>query len=181
MRKVLFSLFIILIAILTLLLFMYVFEPEREEPKLEFPESYDQPIVLTVSFSHFEMFVPENQVFEERIQEPKNEPKLLGEFTLTAYCPCEKCCGKWAKNRPKDESGNTIVIGSTGKRLIAGKSIAVDPKVIPYGTTVLIDGVEYVAEDCGGAIKGNRIDVFFDSHEDALNFGRQKKLVVIGG
>ena len=43
--------------------------------------------------------------------------------------------------------------------------------MIPMGSHVIIDGHEYIAEDTGGAIKGNRIDVFFDSHQDALNFG----------
>lgn len=93
----------------------------------------------------------------------------LGEFELTAYCPCSKCCGIYA-------NGYT----STGAKATAGHTIAVDPKVIPYGTTVIINGHEYVASDCGGAIKGNRIDVFFDTHEEALQFGRQKGVQVYG-
>ena len=52
-------------------------------------------------------------------------------------------------------------------------SIAVDPSVIPYGSHVLIDGHEYEAADCGGGIKGNRIDVYFASHQDACEFGVQ--------
>lgn len=82
--------------------------------------------------------------------------------TATAYCPCEKCCGK------------TDGITATGTRATAGRTIAVDPTVIPYGTEVIINGNTYVAEDCGGAIKENRIDVYFDTHEEALQFGRQK-------
>ena len=54
---------------------------------------------------------------------------------------------------------------------VAGQTIAVDPSVIPYGSTVIIDGHEYIAQDCGGAIKGNRIDIYFDSHSEALDFG----------
>lgn len=81
--------------------------------------------------------------------------------TATAYCPCEKCCGK------------TDGITATGTQATAGRTIAVDPSVIPYGTNVIIDGVTYVAEDRGGAIKGNDIDVFFDTHEEALQFGRR--------
>ena len=52
-------------------------------------------------------------------------------------------------------------------------TIAVDPQKIDYGDRVIINGHTYTAEDCGGAIKGNRIDVYFDSHEDALKFGVQ--------
>ena len=96
---------------------------------------------------------------------------LLGEFRITAYCSCSKCCDQWADKRPVDENGNEIVIGASQEVLIPSYSIAVDPKVIPYGTVVVIDGKEYIAHDCGGAIKGNRIDVYFDSHQSALEFG----------
>ena len=103
----------------------------------------------------------------------ENKKESLGEFKLTAYCSCEKCCGEWALNRPKDENGKDIVYGSTGVALIAGTSIAVDPSVIPYGSNVEINGHTYTAQDTGGAIQGNRIDVYFDNHQDALNFGVQ--------
>jgi len=94
----------------------------------------------------------------------------LGEFQLTAYCACEKCCGAYS-------DGYTAV----GTLATAGRTIAVDPNVIPYGTKVIINGHEYVAEDCGGGIKSNRIDIFFDSHQEALNFGVQKAEVFIYG
>ena len=105
----------------------------------------------------------------------------LGTFKLTAYCGCRKCCGKYADNRPVDENGNVIVTGSIGVRLIAGVSISVDPSVIPYGTQVVINGHTYIAHDTGGNIKGNRIDVYFDTHQDALNFGAKKAEVFIYG
>lgn len=134
------------------------------------------------------------EIFEEMYEEPeqieveqepeKEEPKLvsLGNFRLTAYCSCEKCCGEWALNRPKDENGKDIVYGSTGAILVAGTSIAVDPSVIPYGSQVEINGHTYTAHDTGGAIKGNRIDVYFDNHQEALNFGVQyAEVFLIGG
>ena len=101
------------------------------------------------------------------------KPVSLGEFKLTAYCSCEICCNKWALNRPIDENGNEIVYGAIGERLQEGYSIAVDPSVIPYRTEVIINGNAYKAQDCGGAIKGNRIDVYFEDHQAALNFGVQ--------
>ena len=103
---------------------------------------------------------------EPEPNEPQKEVISLGEYKLTAYCSCVKCCGKWALNRP-----NGIVYGASGSELKSGYSIAVDPSVIPYGTEVIIDGVTYRADDCGGAIKGNRIDVYFDTHEEAVEFG----------
>lgn len=119
---------------------------------------------------------------EEDMVVSETKKESLGEFKLTAYCSCEKCCGKWALNRPKDENGKDIVYGSTGAILVAGTSIAVDPSVIPYGSQVEINGHTYIAQDTGGAIKGNRIDVYFDSHQDALNFGVQyAEVFLIGG
>lgn len=119
---------------------------------------------------------------EEDMVVSEIKKESLGEFKLTAYCSCEKCCGKWALNRPKDENGKDIVYGSTGAILVAGTSIAVDPSVIPYGSQVEINGHTYIAHDTGGAIKGNRIDVYFDNHQDALNFGVQyADVFLIGG
>ena len=94
----------------------------------------------------------------------------LGKFKLTAYCACEQCCGEHANG-----------ITATGTIATQGRTIAVDPSVIPYGSEVLINGHTYVAEDCGGAIKENRIDVFFENHSDALQFGVQYADVYIMG
>ena len=58
--------------------------------------------------------------------------------------------------------------------------IAVDPNVIPMGTRVFIPGYgEAVAEDTGGSIKGNHIDIAFDTHKEALTFGRKNLEVYI--
>ena len=74
--------------------------------------------------------------------------KALGQFVITFYWPGEDQYGR---------------LTSTGVAAVEGKTIAVDPNIIPYGSTVLIDGKEYLAQDCGGAIKGNKIDVFVES------------------
>ena len=70
-------------------------------------------------------------------------------------------------------SGNT----ATGINLKSNpnvKVIAVDPSVIPLGTKVYVEGYGYaVAADTGGAIKGNKIDVFFSSKSDAYRWGRK--------
>lgn len=59
----------------------------------------------------------------------------------------------------------------------AGRTIAVDPRVIPLGSKVRMNGREYVAEDTGGAIKGKRIDLFVGSHSETMKFG--KKLIEV--
>ena len=61
-----------------------------------------------------------------------------------------------------------------------GRTIAVDPSVIPYNTNVFIPGVgNRVAEDCGGAIKGNRVDILFNTHQEALEFGIKEVEIII--
>ena len=60
-----------------------------------------------------------------------------------------------------------------------GRTIAVDPSVIPYGTQVIIGGHVFTAEDCGGAIKKNRIDIYVNSHERAWDLGRTKAEVFL--
>lgn len=102
------------------------------------------------------------------VEEAEDPFTWLGKFKITAYCPCSKCCGQWADG-----------ITSTGVTASEGRTIAVDPKVIPYGSKVVIAGNEYIAEDCGGAIKENRIDIYFESHDDALEYGVQTHDVYI--
>ena len=97
----------------------------------------------------------------------------LGEFTVTAYCPCEKCCGKWAENRPKDTNGNEIVYTASGAVARPNHTIAVDPSIIPYGTELLIDGILYTAEDSGSGVKGKWIDIYFTNHAEAAQFSMQ--------
>lgn len=58
-----------------------------------------------------------------------------------------------------------------------GRTIAVDPEVIPLGSEVLIDGQVYIAEDVGGAIKGQKIDIYCNSHQTAINLGKFEREV----
>ena len=60
-----------------------------------------------------------------------------------------------------------------------GRTIAVDPTVIPLGTKVMIDGQVYVAEDTGGAIQGKIIDLFYDTEQESAEYGVQYKEVYI--
>lgn len=113
----------------------------------------------------------ENKIETETYREvdtQAKQPVNLGKFKLTGYCSCAECCSKWAYDRP-----DGIVYGAIGEELKEGYSIAVDPNVIPYNSEVIINGKTYEAQDCGGAIKGDRIDVYFEDHDKALEFGVQ--------
>ena len=92
---------------------------------------------------------------------------------VTAYCPCPKCCGP-----------NAAGITASGKdvRYNAGRFVAADSS-FRFGTKLLIPGysggeqVEVI--DRGGAIKGNKLDVFFPTHEQALQWGRRHIAVTV--
>lgn len=96
----------------------------------------------------------------------------MDKVTVSHYC-CEKrahICG----------TGNGIT--ASGNPVQAGVSVAVDPKVIPLGSTVYVDygdGVihTYIAHDTGGAVTGNHIDVAVDTHENALRLGLRRATV----
>ena len=94
---------------------------------------------------------------------PQAEEKYF-EMVATGYCPCEICCSPW-------NNGLTY----TGD--VAGKgSIAIDPKarILKLGQKLYIEGYGYgVANDIGGAIKGWEIDLCFDTHQEALEWGRK--------
>lgn len=121
---------------------------------------------------------PTEVIVEEPVTEAATEPAVVEPeleyipFDCTAYCPCVSCSGEYG------------CMTSTGTIATAGRTIAVDPTFIPYGTEVIIEGMDgtYLAEDCGGLIKGkNRIDIFFDSHEEARAFGRKTLNVAVIG
>ena len=104
----------------------------------------------------------ENELIEAALLEQGNR---IDNVKVTHYCTCSKCCGKWA-------NGKT----ASGKYAVPYITIAVDPQVIPLGADVLIDygdgEIHYCkAEDTGGSIKGNRIDLCVSTHEEAIQLG----------
>ena len=103
-----------------------------------------------------------------------------GKFKLTAYCACEKCCGIYGKNRPTHADGTPIVYTANMSEAKQGLTVAADTSVLPYGTRIMINGHVYEVQDCGGAVRGNHIDVYFESHQAALEFGVQSAEVFVG-
>ena len=129
---------------------------------------YTSPIVIT-SLNQIDFLQELIQKYENFIDEQKPSYILIdmGEFKLTAYCPCEECSGPWGS------------MTSTGATAEVGYTVAVDPSVIPYGTKLLIGDTLYMAQDCGGSVKGNTIDIYFATHEESVNFGVQYSQVYI--
>ncbi len=130
--------------------------------------------------------VSREELGREVVSEPKSQVVLVGtlqqvsrggedirfvkafEMRSTAYCPCTKCCGPNAKG--------VTALGMQAKQGV----IAVDPRIIPLGTRVYVDGYGYaLAADTGGAIKGNKIDVCFETHDEALRWGMRNTKVYV--
>lgn len=98
----------------------------------------------------------------------------IGDFKLTGYCACKKCCGKSPSN---PNYGKTAM----GTMAMEGRTIAMD-KRFPFGTKVYIEGLGVrIVEDRGGAIKGNRIDVYSSTHSGcyAPEFNTTAKVYII--
>jgi 3D (Asp-Asp-Asp) domain-containing protein len=91
----------------------------------------------------------------------------LGRFKLTPYS------GPQLRGKVK-------AITASGTAARAGRTVAVDPKVIPLGSRVYIEGIgERIAEDVGGAVKGRHIDVYLASVPQAIRFGVQRAIVSV--
>jgi 3D (Asp-Asp-Asp) domain-containing protein len=98
---------------------------------------------------------------------PKAGSRIV-RMEVTGYCPCKKCCGPEARG-----------ITASGKRVSydRGRFVAADTRVLPFGTKLSVPGyhggraVEVI--DRGGAIKGKKLDLYFPTHEAALQWGRR--------
>lgn len=89
---------------------------------------------------------------------------VIESATVYHYCPCEQCCGK-------TEGDPAYGVTKSGTMATEGRTIATDPAVIPLGAEVVIDGKTYIAEDTGGAIKGYTVDIYCESHAEAVENG----------
>lgn len=120
--------------------------------------AYQSPYDFTMEQLALEQKEKDAIIIKEAEAKKKEEPELvsLGVYKISAYCPCMKCCGK------------TDGITASGVKASPNRTVAVDG--IPFGTRLLIDGNEYIVEDRVGSGK-RLIDVFFSTHDEALNSG----------
>ena len=98
----------------------------------------------------------------------------MGTFKVTAYSPYDNVNGMQADGDPSRTATGTVPGPGT---------MAVDPNVIPYGSTIVViysDGSVEVgrAEDCGGAVRKNHLDVFRQTFKEATKLGVQKATVL---
>lgn len=111
--------------------------------------------------------IDETQIGSYRLRDSNNEWKKI-RVLATAYTAGYESCGKYPDHP-------AYGITYTGTRATEGRTVAVDPLVIPLGSEVVIPALNgvYIAEDTGRLIKGNRIDIFIEDLQEALEWGVQ--------
>ena len=152
----------ILIATLLLTTEKPVQEPEVETEPAE--EIQIEPVILIVEKPAEPVEEPEDHIDLDKLKQIENA-------TITAYCICEKCCGK-TPDHP------AYGITASGREAEPYVSVAVDPFMIPLGSTVYLDYgdgelLEFRADDTGSAVAGAHIDVCYPDHQSALEHGVQ--------
>lgn len=98
-----------------------------------------------------------NKIYQDMQTKQEAKYQYIGTFLLTGYDDCYLC---------HEEFVGTTALGVSPR---ANHTIAVDPKIIPLGSHVLINDIEYVAEDVGGGVKQNHIDIFVGSHAETFS------------
>lgn len=118
-------------------------------------QAFDQLIIAESKMSDIKHDLEDLKAEQETKQE-ESKWTSLGTFKITHYgSDCIGCSG----------------ITATGTIPKVNRTIAVDWNIIPAGTEVMINGNTYIVEDCGGAIKGNVIDVFVGTEEESIKRG----------
>lgn len=139
---------------------------EEENQRLEMMISQYTLLVHSLNNENEKL---KTQIVESGSSEVVEETKTyLGDFTITYYCTenYSHICG----------GGGTT---ASGTQVTPYQTAAVDTSVIPFGTKLYIEGVGYrIAEDRGGAVKGNKIDLAVTTHEEALNLGIDRNVKV---
>ena len=139
---------------------MYVYPKQKISAPRFFTEKISVPefipdISIEEIHKHIELASTDINNFSDTSYE-YDSMTYLGEFEITRYCDCPICQGEWV--------GTTAL----GVEPTVDWTIAVDPDIIPLGSTVMINGNIYRAEDTGSAIIGNHVDIFTESHEECF-------------
>ena len=113
--------------------------------------------------------------FSGMVEEMK---RSIGYFEVTAYCLCVICTETYSHEYEGNDE-TFVQKTASGTIPLAGRTVATDTDVIPFGTSIYVTGAGWrIAEDRGGAIRGNRIDVLKQTHQEALEWGRRRNVEV---
>lgn len=123
----------------------------------------EEDMVMVETYKTMEV---ESELAAEEEEQEVPSMHLWGTATITHYCNCSACCGQWA-------GGGT----ASGTIPTAGRTVAAE---LPFGTRLVINGHEYIVEDSG--VYGCWVDIYCDSHQEALNRGMyQAEVYIIDG
>lgn len=158
------------------------FQIELEKIITEAETTRKNIALTTVTYVSNEKIANQSSYTNSENKEAPTEYKAVYDVKATAYCLCKKCCGKSTDDPNYGET-------SSGLRIIPGtgmKVIAVDPNLIPLGSKVYVEGLngakDYgyaIAADQGSAIKNNKIDLYMETHQQALNWGKKSVRVYV--
>lgn len=141
--------------------YVRTFGEDDNHPAIRFAQEKwsEQEELLSILYEQYEQAAKEEQEEQERKKEEEQKGVYLGRFRISHYCPCVSCNGSASRT-------------ATGTALSPWYTAAVDSSVIPLRSTIYIEGYgAFQAQDTGGAIRGNRIDVCVDSHAEAMRLG----------
>lgn len=133
-------------------------------------------VAITVFCSGFK---PTNTYAQESNSNTRIEVSNKDSKVINIKRGFDKMNGKEMKVRATAYCNDPIT--STGKKPRPYHTLAVDPKIIPYGTRVYIPEFNkvFIAEDCGGAIKGNRIDIYMNNEYECRQWGVRNITIII--
>lgn len=143
----------------------------NQEPKEDYAATDTEVSIALMKIEESQKKLEEKETSKNsKPSSSKQQKKYIGEFKLTGYCSCSSCSGGW---------GSQTAAGVPAR---AGTTVAADRNVLPLGTRIYIEGVgERIVQDVGGAIKGNKIDVYVNSHSDcyADNINTTAKVYIL--
>ena len=100
-------------------------------------------------------------------------------YTVTAYCPCAECCGRWSAEHPSRQGTEYIQRTASGTVPAEGRTVGTDWSVLPAGTAIEIEGVGRRVVEDHGSYHGKVVDLFFGCHEDCITWGRRELIVKV--
>ena len=126
--------------------------------KIEELNTLNEDLSLQLNSVQSELSIVESDI--KALQE--NKVAYIGKYKITYYCACKQCCGK--------DNGIT----ASGAKVQEGVTVAADTSKLPFGTRIYIKGIGWrTVQDRGGAIKGNRLDIYIPSHNSPKPYNVQ--------
>ena len=154
---------IITFLIIISITFGYLYIDTSNEAKIKQNNIIDQAIEITnLNKSNQDLSSQLTSVQFDVEALKQNQVAYIGKYKITYYCACKQCCGK------------TNGITASGAKVQEGVTVAADTSKLPFGTNIYISGIGWrTVQDRGGAIKGNRLDIYISSHNDPMPYNVQ--------